>query len=65
VLILEIIVDFLCTKVLALSLVYTILDTLKNNVVAINERRQKVLTLLTGGMKVYDVAKELGTALHI
>ena len=42
-------------------MVYTILHTLKNNVVAINERRQKIWTLLTRGMKVYDIAKELGT----
>ena len=34
---------------------------MKNNVVVINERRQKLWTLLTRGMKPYDIAKELGT----
>jgi IS30 family transposase len=33
---------------------------LKNTAVAINERRQKLCTCLTRGMKVYEIAKELG-----
>jgi IS30 family transposase len=33
---------------------------LKNTAVAINERRQKLWTCLTRGMKVYEIAKELG-----
>ena len=53
--------DFLCKKALALSVVYSILRTLKNNVVAINETRQKLWTLLTRGMKEYEIAKELNT----
>jgi IS30 family transposase len=40
---------------------YAIIHTLKNNVVAINERRQKLWTCLTRGMKPYEIAKELGT----
>jgi IS30 family transposase len=32
---------------------------MKNNVVAINERRQKLWTLLTRGMKTHEIAKEL------
>jgi IS30 family transposase len=32
---------------------------MKNNVVAINERRQKLWTLLTRGLKTYEIAKEL------
>lgn len=51
--------DFLCKKALRLSVVYAILRNLKNNVVAINERRQKLWTLLTRGLKTYEIAKEL------
>jgi IS30 family transposase len=32
---------------------------MKNNVVAINERRQKLWTLLTKGLKTHEIAKEL------
>jgi IS30 family transposase len=32
---------------------------MKNNVVAINERRQKLWTLLTRGLKTHEIAKEL------
>jgi IS30 family transposase len=38
-----------------------ILDTLKNTAPVINERRQKLWTLLTRGMKAYEIAKELNT----
>jgi IS30 family transposase len=34
---------------------------MKNNIVAINERRQKLWMLLTRGMKEYEIAKELNT----
>jgi IS30 family transposase len=34
---------------------------LKNNTVAINERRQKLWTLLTRGIKTYEIARELNT----
>lgn len=40
-------------------MVYALLRNLKNNVVVINERRQKLWNCLTKGMKGYEIAKEL------
>jgi IS30 family transposase len=37
------------------------LRNLKNTPVVINERRQKLWTLLTKGMKAYEIARELNT----
>src|SRR5919199_2040459 len=40
-------------------LLYAMLHTLKNTSAVINERRQKLWTLLTRGLKTYEIAKEL------
>jgi IS30 family transposase len=37
------------------------LRKLKNTAAVINERRQKLWTLLTRGMKAYEIARELNT----
>ena len=51
-------VDFM-QKNLALNVVYALLRNLKNNAIAISERRQKLWNCLTRGMKAYEIVKEL------